>query len=603
MKAGKIFLIITISILTLGLGYIALKASQSQKTAKASGQKLTFGQAFKSAFSSLFTSKLKTGLTGLVTQSKQALSSRVPTITFPESTYWNKIRTELIPDFTIPTSYDPVMKRQMPNGGIIWHNVGRNMFNGVSGMLKKGIIAVNQNIPVPTDYPILPENLVVEAALGLGGVGIDDTPQNAYNVTRANVLGSCAGVQLQPDANGEYDPFLVLTDYEGTHTIGTSQVDTDIMQSMNQGQKSATKNYSSLMYLNPISGAGANIYRDMESKKSLSWFQTASSNAVPSAVGKSFQGDPESAAVLELSYYYETMLPEGKVVKDQNGNDWFTVSHFGSEFSTSDTLNKTANTQNWAAVVGGSVMEAHKDTSQSNQLLIAQLKDTCQVADCYYFTPNVAPFVGGKYIQEYNRYGVLQDFGNGNHQLVPTGTETVTPFIAEGQVLLAHFCGAKYINNWGSGFLQDLTPTLKTSSPRRGAKFNDFAWGNMDFEAMERMILAEKRLSEKCTAGGKTSSFYDIIDGNHTYLKERTKGSWDGGATFRSYEPIDWQVDKKSPMVAVVNNAKRIGFVLAFQSYGVEQDKLTFVYDENGANVKFDIDIPKDELVIEMFTF
>ncbi len=605
MKALKLILFTILALTVVGLIYLIVTSSKARK----SDPSLNFFASLKNRFNEMLaTSKAKIS-TGVISQQLTGLkeygNGEVPDKILPPETKWNNFSPSLFEDFVVPESYDTVMGKLMPNKAFIWHNVGRNMFGSVANMFKKGVTAVNHTIPKPTDLPIEGKRVQIGGGDGLGGIGQDDTVQNMFKWSSEGANAICTSLGIAKDANGKFDVFVALPDYEGRCTKADNQEDTNFLQSYAEGQKSVIGNYRGQMYLNSIGSAMANIYRDMftGARTSYAWFNPANASAVSSANGLKFQGDVEQVQCLELSFFYETMLKNGIVAKDQNGADFFTVSHFGGEFSTQNSLDKTSNCQHWAAIVGGSIQIAYANGKDFGQKVIAQLKNTCQVGSGYLYSEEYAQYNGNRRIQEFNRYGTLQSSGQGEY-LSPIGSETVTNFVAEAQVPLAYFCGAYGINFWDSGFEQDLRPSIKSeSNPRRGGKYNDFSYANVDFEPNNYMLKSLWRLNQKVNLGGKSYSFMDICDGHEIYLNEKTRGSWDGGVNFRSYDPLDWQVEKKTPMVAVVNNAKKVGFVLAFQAYGVEQDKLIFEYKESGADVVLNLDVPADKVVIRGFSW
>ena len=608
MKALKLILFTILALTVVGGIYLIATSSKARK----SDPSLSFFASLKNRFNEMLTtSKAKTSTGVIIGKQSTGLlepssgNGDVPDKILPPETKWNNFSPTLFEDFDVPESYDSVMGRNMPNRAFIWHNVGRNMFTSLANMFKKGVTAVNHTIPKPTDLPMEGKRVQIGGGDGLGGVGKDDTVQNMFDWTAGEATSICTSLGITKDANDKFDVFMALPDYEGVHTKADNQDDANFLQSYAEGQKSVIGNYRGQMYLNSIGGGLANIYRDMftGARRSFAWFNAANGSAVSAANGKKFEGDVEQVQCIELSYYYETMLEDGKIAKDQNGSDFFTVSHFGSEFSTSDSLNKTSNCQHWAAIVGGNIQIAYANGKDFGQKVIVQLKNSCQVGDGYLYNQENAQYNGNRRIQEWNRYGTLQPSPQGDYT-TPIGSEMVTNFVAEAQVALAYFCGAYGINFWDSGFEQDLRPSIKSeSNPRRGARYNDFSYANVDFEPNNYMLKTLWRLSQKVNLGGKSYSFMDICDGQETVLNEKTVGSWDGGTTFRTYNPLDWQVEKKTPMVAVVNNAKKVGFVLAFQAYGVEQNKLTFQYKESGANVSIDLNVPANKVIIKGFSW
>jgi hypothetical protein len=190
--------------------------------------------------------------------------------------------------------------------------------------------------------------------------------------------------------------------------------------------------------------------------------------------------------------------------------------------------------------------------------------------------------------------------GNGDYTF-PMQSESIPNFIAEGQILLSYFCGAKGVRLLREGELDSIPHTKDAAHPRRGSKYNDLDYANLDLENNVYSLHAMWRLAQKVQLeSGAQYSFFDICDGSEIILNAETEVNY--GAGFVKYKATDWSKYQKTPVRAVVNLAKNVIFILAFQAYGAEQNSVTVRYNQNSKNFSKTITVPTGELVIQAYS-
>jgi hypothetical protein len=551
-------------------------------------------------------------------ESKPATPSKpppnmVPDLTLPVETDWNRFRPEWIPDFKIPKRFDPVLGTNMPVKLLIWHNVGRNMFRTVTNgtdkemfdsereaMLKKGISllayhcmrAMTEQLQAgddPTNPAGLPFDSLTQVAVG-EGCGDDSAFKDDWDKWIAWWRGNVdnAAGPLGAVRPGKRSPIcMTFSDYESTYGWGVNQADANHLIVGMYAMAERSLGYVGQMYLGPLNTLGYipdNVYTG--GSTTFAWFNPANDEVPEPYRGKVLQGNPQIVAGMEVSHYMESFLPEGFMIKDQHGKDFVTVTHFGKEPTT----------EHWAARVGGLMEGCYQYTKAGNQHLIAQLKVICDRRSGYQYSPDDG---GPLWNQAYNRLGITQSGPNNTEFVSPIGSEKVPSFPAEGQMLLACFSGAYGVNFWGSAQFNDFIPKPRDGSPERGEKHDDRTIGNVDRESITYSLKAFWRMAQKATLeNGKRYSFYDICDGTEEYLNWNTQVSYDGGKTFKGIRALDWQWDKQTAVRAVVNHKKGVIFILAFQPYGVEQDKVVVKYKGNGVEFKKAIRVPANKFVM-----
>lgn len=539
----------------------------------------------------------------------------VPDLQLPPETQWNHFSPELIPDFTVPRRPDPTLGTNMPVKFLVWHNIGRGMFRTVTNgtekekydservaMLKKGISHIYysvmrtqvEHVPTggdPSDPTGLPLDSLTQVVIG-HGVGDDSAFKTDWDKWIAwwhsNVEDSLG--PLGAYRHGKPAPIcLTFTDYEATYAWGNSQDDANHLVVGMYAMLEKTRGYVGQMYLGPLNTCGG-ISEAMYTggDKTIAWF-SPTDDTVPAAYqGKKLEGNPRIVAGFEVSHYMESFLPEGYQAKDQHDEDFFVVTHFG----------ESPTAEHWAARVGGLTEGCYQYTQPAGQKLIAQLKIVCDRQSGYQYAKEEGR---DRWIKQFARIGNIIALPDGHEYPSVIGTEPVSNFVAEGQMLLACFSGANGVNFWGAG-PHDPRPHDKATHAQSGEKASDREHANVDMEPMNYTLKAFWRMGAKTTlASGRKLSFYDICDGTEEYLNWQTEVSYDGGKTYPETRAIDWQLAKKTAVRAVVNRKKKAIFILAFQPYGVEQDKIVVRYTGHGATFKQLLKVPAGKVMIYAF--
>ena len=116
------------------------------------------------------------------------------------------------------------------------------------------------------------------------------------------------------------------------------------------------------------------------------------------------------------------------------------------------------------------------------------------------------------------------------------------------------------------------------------------------------VLKALWRLAQPATLeDGRNLSFYDICDGSEEYLNWNGKVSYDGGKTFQQLRALDWQLQKKTAVRAVVNRKQAVIYIMAFQPYGVEQNQVIVRHDVDGCQFQKKLDVPQGTVVLQAY--
>lgn len=548
----------------------------------------------------------------------------VPKLALTAETMWNHFSPNLIPDFAIPTKQDNVMGRLMPVKWFIWDMAGRNNF-GTTGttdadkalsertnMFAKGITAIEWNRlrdclerEVDTNWgPACYVNGTAPVVQGyLLACGRPSPQANEDGAMSTWIDWAKVNVDLHatraktPMTNGKYDLFLTLPDYQSRYS---GPEENDYITALMYGMLERTNGYVGTTCLNAIINYGVYVNEDSYNGnlRHPNWSHVATS-AAGVYQGNKIQGNPNVVSVVYLGQYFESYLPQGQVVKDQNGNNWFQINHFGGIHSAGTNFNTVPNINHWAATVGGLIETTYDEVKAGGNKILVMLENSTRVNGGYYYHPNGMQYRDNKYIQEFNRYGDLVQGTTGDY-LESIHTETIPNFMSEGEVLLSYFSGAKGVKVNRTGGNDSISHPKDAAHPRRGQKYNDPDWGNNDYENIIDKLHAQWRCSQKVQVqDGNQYSFFDICDDTEVYLNMNTEVNY--GAGYVKYRALDWALYQKTAVRAVVNLAKNVIFILAFQPYGVEQNSITIRYNLNGKNFIKTLTVPVGQLVIEAY--
>ena len=549
--------------------------------------------------------------------------SYAPKLVLEPETYWNRFQPDLIPDFEIPKKLDPITGLTLPVRCVINHAPYLSMYGNtaveqLTKIFKKGYTAINaSNLPPyyeGMENLITGDRIVMDDGLGENG-GNKWTEEQSYE-NFANFCKRCFGYaptfHQAKDSQNRWKVFLSIVDYENFYTKLNTQEDANYHVVGFDAGLSQTTGYYGFQYALALSHGAYATHKLYDGTLRNAWSVPAD-NSVPVALrGKSLADNPRNIAVSEMAYTFETLLPEGYIAKDQTGANWIVISHFGAECDNTYGYNSIANAEHWATQLGATTEQLYKEHHPNQQKLILQIKPTNERDNGFHYSSIHPEWQDGKWLNEYNRYGItyLEPYhhkdSNGNwvpgEALNPIGSEYITNFISEAQVALSFFSGAWGLNWWSSDFVKTAIPRPKTGNTRRGAKYNDPSYGNRDLECYTYFHKGLWTLAQKVKlSDGREFSFFDICDGSEIILLDSTKVIYPNSTAVQQLTALEWQLNKRSPVRAVVNKTLNVVFVLAFQAYAAEDSQVTFVYNEDGNNVSEIIQIPANEVVIRAF--
>lgn len=545
--------------------------------------------------------------TSTLSTTVQPISNVVPNMVISDETYWNHFNPDKIPNIIVPNQLDSVTQKYLPNKWLFFHSYqGLSVFGSTATtqlqkLFQKGFthISVESLPPYETNL-----ETIVSGDRMIGDIytdSNDDTLTNFKNfVTNSFSFGDSYKITK---TDNKFNIFANFIDYGGRLSFGQSQ---EAINYLVTGLYSGLDNtngrfgYTKLSYDNTL----GYIISDSYTRGNVTNFTGYSDNFVENSYkNKSLKDSNRLLVGSEQTYYYETMLPQNTQVIDQNDTNWFNINHFGGEATNMVGVGLTPNSEHWASQIAGNTQTLYKRAKVYGQDLVMTLKPTCDRGDTYLHGKSNAIYHNNKYIKEYGRYqNTLYNVTTGQEYITNFETESITNFIAEGQVVLAYFAGAKGISLASKYLTKTLTPRLKTSFFKKGTRYDDVTVGNQNYEAYNYTMKSMWRLAEKLTILPNVAySFFDICDGTEIYLNIDTEVSYDGGINYLKQRALDWQINQKSPVMAVVNLQKNIIAICGLQAYGVEQTSAIVRYNQNGRNFNQTILIPADIISIYLF--
>jgi hypothetical protein len=542
-----------------------------------------------------------------ITTTVQTITNIVPDLEITDETYWNYFNPDKIPDIIIPNRLDSITNKYIPNKWLFFHSYqGLSIFGSTATtklqkLFKKGFTHISSE-SLPT-YETNLENIVTgDKIIGDIETIVNDDSLENFKQFVSNSF-SFADTYKITKTDNKFNLFANFIDYNGRLAYTQSQEAVNYL---------VTGLYSGLEHTNGRFGYTKLSYdatlgyiiSDSYTRGNLTNFIGYSNNTVENNYkNKSLKDSNRLLVGSEQTYYYETILPQNYQVKDQTDTNWFTINHFGGEATNTVGVGLTPNCEHWASQIAGNTQNLYNRAKEFGQDLIMTLKPTCDRGETYLHSKSKSIYYNGKYIKEYGRYeNTLYDIGAGQEYLSNFETESLPNFVAEGQIILAYFSGARGVNFSSKYFTKELTPRLKTTFLKRGTRYDDITIGNQDYENYNHTMKAMWRLSQKVAILPNISySFFDICDGNETYLNIDTEVSYDGGTNFLKQRALDWQINQKSPVMTVVNLQKNSIAICALQAYGVEQNSAIVRYKLNGRNFEKTILIPSDKISLYIF--
>lgn len=534
------------------------------------------------------------------------ITNEVPDMILVSETYWNHFNPDKIPDIIIPNRLDSITNKYVPNKWLIFNSFqglskfGATSVEQITQLFKKGFTHIsNDALPI---YETNLENYVNgDKIVGISKTNVDDTLINFKNFIKNSF--NFSDTYKITKTGDKFNLFANFLQYQGRLNSADSQEATNFLVT---GHYSALENtngrfgYSTLSYDN----SGGYITSDTYSRGNLPSFIGYSDNTVETPYkNKSLKESTQLILGTIQTYYYETLLPQNYQVKDHTNNDWFTINHFGGEATNTVGVGNTPNSEHWASQIAGNAQNLYNRAKVFGQDVVITIKPTCDRGDTYLHSKSLSIYLNGKYIKEYGQYkNLLYNISNGEPYESNYETEVVSNFVAEGQVILAYFAGARGIN-FNSNYLTTiLTPREKISNVKKGTRYDNVTVGNQDYDAYNYTMKAMWRLSKKITiASNITYSFFDICDGNEIYLNSETEISYNGGTTFIKQRALDWQINQTSPILCVVNLEKNVIAICALQAYAVEQNSAIIRYNKNGRTFQQSVLIPTDKISIYLF--
>ena len=541
------------------------------------------------------------------TTTVQQISNVVPDMLLSDETNWNQFTPDKIPDVIIPNHLDSITNKNIPNKWLFYHSYqGLSLFGStattqIQKLFKKGFTHIN-SATLPQYETNLETILTGDKIVGdISTSGYDDTLNNFKNFVTSTF--SFGGTYKITKTDNKFNLFANFIDYSGRLSFTQSQESVNYFVT---GLYSGLENtngrfgYTNLSYANTL----GYITSDSYTRGNLTNFTGYSNSDVETPYeNKSLKDSPRLIIGLLQTYYYETTLPQNYQVVDQNDSNWFNINHFGGEATNTVGAGSIPNTEHWASQIAGNTQNLYIRCKEFGQDLVMMVKPTCDRYDTYLHSKENSIYFNGKYIKEYGRYAnTTFNTSDGKEYLSNFETETITNFMAEGQIILTYFAGAKGISFSSKYFTKDLTPRLKPSFFKKGTRYDDVTSGNQNYESYNYTMKAMWRLSQKLTITPNISySFFDICDGTEIYLNIDTEVSYDGGINYLKQRALDWQINQKSPVMAVVNLKKNVIAICALQAYGVEQNSVIVRYTQNGRNFNQTISIPSNKISIYIY--
>jgi hypothetical protein len=518
-----------------------------------------------------------------------------PQITnIPEETEWNRFRPDILPAISIPQVYDTILNKTVSRFTFSWHSPFRNMFgydlnknvtnravkakNQFESMKRLGFSAIVWNFtedcveqigntgcnkePSPWLDPSI--NLIVGTQVD--SVYGETSQQYELRVVNDFVSG-CANAGINPDLNGKYNVFMYAQNGENEYTGGNRQRDVNAKVNAYKKIASMCNGYVTDLYNAPTNSLGYIDDNFMNQSESYAgWYGLANEGVFS---GQNQDNEPKIVSIAEMATYYEDMIPEGEWMKDQNGNDWIKISHFGSNLGVSNLnefgTNGTANARHWATQYGGITYKNAKLAHSKGHKHLISFKPNNQVGSGYMYNDITQ---SGKRTFESGKWGAEGESPNEN-QYQSTGDTPLPNWMIEGAVILCMFENSDGIHYWNSAWHKDLFPVPKSSGNRNNEKRNNPELDRVPREHFTYMLRGQSRLGQKHTfADGTLLSPLDLFAMNGTeYMLDNTEYSIDNGINWNTGDPTIWQKNKLPPVLVVKNTSQKKAFIYAQEAY------------------------------------
>lgn len=531
----------------------------------------------------------------------------IPDMEIVPETYWNHFSVDTIPDITIPYRLDNLTNKFIPNKWLFYHSYqglskfGSTSIEQVTKLFKRGFTHINIE-SLPSYAPNIETVINGDNLIGDVISTNDDSNLTQFSDFVTHSFDFASQYHVTKTDN-KFNLFANFVTYNGRMSSAQTQ---ESVNYLNTGYYSATQvtngrfGFINLGYTNNMGYITSNGY----TTPNLLGFIGYSDNNVENAYkNKSLKDGTNLLVGFEQTYYYETLLPQNFQVKDQNNSNWFNINHFGGEATNLVGVGQTPNCEHWASQIAGNTQILYNRAKLYNQDVIITVKPTCDRGETYLHSKTNSIYRNGKYIKEWNRYSnKLFDLTQNVEYDSNFETESITNFVAEGQIILAYFSGARGINFVSKYLTKELIAREKVSNLRKGTRYDNVTLGNQNYESYLYTMKAMWRLSQKISVRpNEDYSFFDICDGSEIYVNDETEVSYDNGVNFIKQRALDWQINQTSPILSVVNLEKNIISICALQAYGVEQTTAIVRYIKNGRNFQQSISIPSNKISLYMF--
>lgn len=540
-----------------------------------------------------------------------ALTSEVRQIAYLTAENLNQVDLTNIDEFDIPLhpnpTYpnEPVFKCFMngPNyrSQSTVGNIFKKGFTGVEwGLMQMGTekqeYPFNPNFisTIPREKRVIyyrpPQNLNLD--VNASGTDIMNTPYSAYNYIGGEMVGNIAKM-FEGNADKVHMGLVYMDIENGIWTLNDQELANRLVaiyEQIHSGCDQYTK-VSLLYQALPIHYIGFGVsYDDYGHAPSAFWTlpatmtTNASSMGMPvENVGKSLNSLNYIKCVFEYYLYYEAFQEQGTILKnildenlkDGSGNDISMLDHFDES--------KPSYLHFASHLTAG--IEVNKPWLNGKSLLI-QTNNFNMAGIGYYYRD---------YGQEWTSQPNSNKLKQSNDGL---GRYAIPSRIMEAMTLLSYFSGCEFYN-WNDS--RTLTPVNRSTGEYVNGGVVRTDYSNIDAEQ-----IAIRRLSvEKAIVGNNQYSVADLIDGSEIYTCDNTKVDYLNVSTFsgvRAVKGLDFRKYKLSAVRCIVNEAKGLIAILAFQPYSCEQSTVDVIYNSNGYNFRKTIQIPVGQNKIYIYS-
>jgi hypothetical protein len=510
----------------------------------------------------------------------------------PESKLWNWFYTDF-PSIDIPKKLNKATGKIEAVFDFVWHAPGINIFayeknknepdakkraeNIVSEMGRLGISSVAWNY--------LRENLG-EKAVSKSGVNqktgiviggqlhtVENETTESYTNRAVSDMVSSAIAFSMPMVNGKYSGYKWVQDGENEYTAGNRQRDADAKVNAHYTIAETFDGEVTDLYNAPNNNLGYMDERYFNGEtKMYSWYGKAQQGKY---AGKSQDDNPIITSLAEMATYREDIEDQYAWVKDQNGNNWFKINHFGENVGTEISYRnpKGCNARHYLTQYAGIVWQNSKDARRTGHKNYVSYKRNNQIGSGYMYDQSSAIWNDNKYFFELGKWG--SEYQDHPDVSISAGDTPMKPHQQEGAVVACMFSGADGVYYWDSAWNPYYFPIQKDGNERTREHQIDETRDRVPRESIGYMLNGFNMLGLKHRFNdGKMISFFDLmsLDGAK-YLYEELEYSIDGGVNFVKTNPLTWQKKALPVVVGVVNDSEKKMFIYVQEAYNECREK------------------------------